>query len=187
MKCNTNSYLLNYAWLALQMSEIRLVGTFGAWIESLILSKLGLAFWSALGRSRRKCTPIKTENQRFFFMKIKNLRFLIFLWLNLYFFFDLHKFFGFLWVVSTQLCFHLLQSAFFPGPISERLRIKRTFLYRNKKGGKMSLDSITEISDLVIQFVLYSFDHFLGFCWLFWDGCSWIFNFCSYFLFIAVI
>ena len=78
MKCNTNSYLLNYAWLALQMSDIRLVGTFGAWIESLILSKLGLAFWSALGRSRRKCTPIKTENQRFFFMKIKNLRFLIF-------------------------------------------------------------------------------------------------------------
>ena len=79
MKCNsTNSYLLNYAWLALQMSEIRLVGTFGAWIESPILSKLGLAFWSALGRSRRKCTPIKTENQRFFFMKIKNLRFLIF-------------------------------------------------------------------------------------------------------------
>ena len=79
MKCNSNnSYLLNYAWLALQMSEIRLVGTFGAWIESPILSKLGLAFWSALGRSRRKCTPIKTENQRFFFMKIKNLRFLIF-------------------------------------------------------------------------------------------------------------
>ena len=115
MKCNINSYLLNYAWLALQMSEIRLVGTFGAWIESPILSKLGLAFWSALGRSRRKCTPIKTENQRFFFMKIKNLRFLIFLWINLYFFFDLHKFLGFFWVVSTQLCFYLLQS-FFPGP-----------------------------------------------------------------------
>ena len=117
MKCNNNSYLLNYAWLALQMSDIRLVGTFGAWIESLILSKLGLAFWSALGRSRRKCTPIKTENQRFFFMKIKNLRFLIFFMI---------QFVLFLWssyvprifMGSTKLCFYLLQSAFFPDPIS---------------------------------------------------------------------
>ena len=113
MKCNTNSYLLNYAWLALQMSEIRLVGTFGAWIESPILSKLGLAFWSALGRSRRKCTPIKTENQRFFFMKIKNLRFLIFFYvLFLWSSYVPRIFMG----SKYSALFLLAPKCFFPGP-----------------------------------------------------------------------